>query len=759
MDTEDMMDCIDSSINDDFISSIEQYTAKSINGKNIKLLNYNNNFSDMTLNFDVDTYPIQVTTDFEKYCCGESIIKDIDLNTFNIQMVFNKKTVKLLLDELSKININNNSKKLELYDSFHIFQKIDEFSKYPINYTEIEKSFLPNNSISSKIPKELLLSHEQIVKLILNEVKKVNRNKEYKHYIVIDPSNPYSLSIRLVLSNSEKMKSIFDYDYVELKLIIDPKGYPYIPPKIEYIKPKITLSLLLSIINLDILKLENWSPIITLEYFTTNIASELDALIDSNIIYSKDRNETNIINEELEYELVKLSSMTKIFTNSNVNNINIKIPVPDKKQMLTKNTDAYWKSGTGYGHNANNTWDIKSFIKDQEIQRLEISKCLCKINKKISDDTFNIIKESILYNYILAQIKDLNILEIQNNKIIYFEIFNILANIANKDLDQRFINNIALSLKVLLGELDMLFDSNTESLKDEFFLHVHCTCDHYIFRFLDHVEIKELQISTDIKEEYCQVMKKLQFGSYEVPQYHRFIKYNNMKPDQKSIMRILGEISSFKSGLPLNWESTIWTRVPKNNFNLFSFLISGPKDTPYENGLFEFHAYLPNDYPNTVPQVLLQTTGSDTVRFNPNLYNTGKVCLSLLGTWQAQEGESWNPKTSTFMQVMISIQSLILVEQPYFNEPGYERDMNTAKGKAASDLYNEEKEPHTIKLAMTNMIRHPPPGFEDIVINHFRMKKEEIINKTSIWVQNCSDKHRALMIVNRNELIELLDKL
>ena len=29
----------------------------------------------------------------------------------------------------------------------------------------------------------------------------------------------------------------------------------------------------------------------------------------------------------------------------------------------------------------------------------------------------------------------------------------------------------------------------------------------------------------------------------------------------------------------------------------------------------------------------LRTTGGGTVRFNPNLYNSGKVCLSLLGTW------------------------------------------------------------------------------------------------------------------------------
>lgn len=46
------------------------------------------------------------------------------------------------------------------------------------------------------------------------------------------------------------------------------------------------------------------------------------------------------------------------------------------------------------------------------------------------------------------------------------------------------------------------------------------------------------------------------------------------------------------------------------------------------------------------------------MRFNPNLYNCGKVCLSLLGTWS---GPGWDPKTSTLLQVLISIQSLIMV--------------------------------------------------------------------------------------------------
>lgn len=47
-----------------------------------------------------------------------------------------------------------------------------------------------------------------------------------------------------------------------------------------------------------------------------------------------------------------------------------------------------------------------------------------------------------------------------------------------------------------------------------------------------------------------------------------------------------------------------------------------------------------------ITQVNLQTTGKGTVRFNPNLYNCGKVCLSLLGT-------SLNWSCSASLNVMI----------------------------------------------------------------------------------------------------------
>ena len=59
-------------------------------------------------------------------------------------------------------------------------------------------------------------------------------------------------------------------------------------------------------------------------------------------------------------------------------------------------------------------------------------------------------------------------------------------------------------------------------------------------------------------------------------------------------------------------------------------MISGPESTPYSGGLFVFDAFCPVEYPNCAPKFNLQTTGGGTVRFNPNLYNCGKACRSLL---------------------------------------------------------------------------------------------------------------------------------
>lgn len=65
--------------------------------------------------------------------------------------------------------------------------------------------------------------------------------------------------------------------------------------------------------------------------------------------------------------------------------------------------------------------------------------------------------------------------------------------------------------------------------------------------------------------------------------------------------------------------------------DLYSVLIKGPKRTPYEDGLFFFDFQFPADYPKVPPLCHYISYCSD--RLNPNLYEGGKVCVSLLGTW------------------------------------------------------------------------------------------------------------------------------
>lgn len=92
-------------------------------------------------------------------------------------------------------------------------------------------------------------------------------------------------------------------------------------------------------------------------------------------------------------------------------------------------------------------------------------------------------------------------------------------------------------------------------------------------------------------------------------------------------------------------------------------------------------------FPNILQIVHFHSGG---LRINPNLYASGKVCLSLLNTWFGTECEMWSPSNSTMLQVLVSIQALVLNDRPFFNEPGYEETENTEFGKLNSLAYNED---------------------------------------------------------------------
>jgi baculoviral IAP repeat-containing protein 6 len=127
-----------------------------------------------------------------------------------------------------------------------------------------------------------------------------------------------------------------------------------------------------------------------------------------------------------------------------------------------------------------------------------------------------------------------------------------------------------------------------------------------------------------------------------------------------------------------------------------------------------------------------------------------------LGTWSGGAGEGWDSSVSTFLQVLVSIQSLILVPEPYFNEPGYEKSLGTPAGKASSKEYNQIIRDGCIRFAMIDHLENPKQGFEEIIRIHFLLKKDVIKAQVLQWV---ADSHCQKMQPLADRLFELLDKL
>ncbi|KAG9159620.1 hypothetical protein Leryth_013597 [Lithospermum erythrorhizon] len=183
--------------------------------------------------------------------------------------------------------------------------------------------------------------------------------------------------------------------------------------------------------------------------------------------------------------------------------------------------------------------------------------------------------------------------------------------------------------------------------------------------------------------------------------------------------------------LEKNLPDSIYVRVCESRMDLLRAVIVGAEGTPYHDGLYFFDVSFPGSYPNSPPQVYYHSGG---LRINPNLYNNGKVCLSLLGTWSGSQKENWIPGLSTTLQVLVSIQGLILNAKPYFNEPGYAHMSGSVAGEQSSLQYNER----TYILSMKTMVysvKRPPKHFEDFVAGHFYSRALDVLLACRAYIE------------------------
>lgn len=87
--------------------------------------------------------------------------------------------------------------------------------------------------------------------------------------------------------------------------------------------------------------------------------------------------------------------------------------------------------------------------------------------------------------------------------------------------------------------------------------------------------------------------------------------------------------------------------------NMFQWraTIIGPKDSPYQDGVFLLKLDIPADYPFKPPTVQFETKV-----FHPNISSTGAICLDILKS-------AWSPALK-ISKVLLSIVSLLTDPNP-----------------------------------------------------------------------------------------------
>ena len=89
----------------------------------------------------------------------------------------------------------------------------------------------------------------------------------------------------------------------------------------------------------------------------------------------------------------------------------------------------------------------------------------------------------------------------------------------------------------------------------------------------------------------------------------------------------------------------------KENMRYFDIIISGPKDSAYEGGVFKLEMFLPEDYPMVPPKVRFLTK-----IYHPNIDRLGRICLDILK-------DKWSPALQ-IDKVCLSIQLLLQAPNP-----------------------------------------------------------------------------------------------
>jgi len=568
---------------------------------------------------------------------------------------------------------------------FKLYRKMSEFVFYELvnDISNIQKNTKINEDklmkgISITKKADALFSQVEVASSIIKELYKVE--EKYKNIVIIDV---YTLELNNFCDKHPNIK---------LKLTLDKDYYPMLTPDIS-LNPSIDPIYMYEMLSHSDLDPRNMSKIRNINYIISRVKNFLE-------------------NYSLECKLDYLLTDSMITLLKN-NNFKMKT-----KELIDSNIikEKVKSNGIGYGGKVG-IWDVNAYLNN-----------LVRIK-----ESNEIILERIV-NFIENNIENKDLIEIHER----FNLSQFWIDLLEKYeiTEEKYIGSIKnimqimsyLKLKIKIPFLDM-FESYYDESKTTNIIKK-------IKEYINIVKIKEDVVSKD--NEYVNTMKEIQNGDYPyaIKEKHNFVKEIKgfSKYTSNSAFKvIIKHYDIISRSLPLSSESAIFFRKDPDNISIFKFLIIPNEDTPYKFGCFVFDVFIPADFPSVPPIVNHTTSRKNNFRFNPNLYSDGKVCLSLLGTWSGMsQSERWIPPNSdgtgsTLYQVIMSIYSMVFSEDPWYNEPGRESGISNASLDKRSIEYNKDIRDGTVLYAILNQLRYPEEGFEDVIKNHFKLKKDKVI--------------------------------
>lgn len=175
----------------------------------------------------------------------------------------------------------------------------------------------------------------------------------------------------------------------------------------------------------------------------------------------------------------------------------------------------------------------------------------------------------------------------------------------------------------------------------------------------------------------------------------------------------------------------------------YSIIFCNNPDSPFYGLFLYFKFTCPHDYPFNPPvydfiSPKLFGEGTNHCRIHPNLYASGKVCLSILGTWQ---GDPWTPIYTNWI-INKTIEGL-LDENPICHEPHYN---DTKKDNPTAINYTTNSKYRSLCI-MVNMMkkfmnREKYPDITDLPFKDWVL--DMIIKNKNIYVDSFSKLNKVI---------------